>query len=534
MSTTELPALTPGANPEFRDSRGCAEWLQRLPLTNVSPSHAAVLGQLEELNGCDIVPAERLRILELLREPATFLQEEHAKKYTPKPVPLARQERDVWHAVVALWEAMLHGYERCLEALREGAPELSENGALLCQRALWCVGRRLAEHHHAYQEALGDEWGALNRIYRIAEALGVADQAVAHPTRREDTTCTEAYLHVLLAHLANPNEQSTRQMALVSRWLEQWVHQVRIGREPPEKDAGVAAFAVDTGGAHGAAREPMRGEAVRFLDLEELGKSLRARLARLSQGESPQSVGLGEDVAAPVAEQMLATLHRQWCEHHASRAHPRRPAASYAMFTTGIAATHYFITGTPFRQPPQVRGLSRIEHDEIATFGRVSRHKEEIYSSLHGFALEQWEIQEESLSGMRIRRLENGGAGRFTHNQLVALQPTDAKAFLVGVIRWLGVSLDRELRLGLRLMPGVPQGVAVRPTGLNVASDKFIPALALTGVPALSARPSLIVPAGWYRAKRVIEVYSDKPEKILLHELLERGGDFERVTFGPA
>ena len=59
-------------------------------------------------------------------------------------------------------------------------------------------------------------------------------------------------------------------------------------------------------------------------------------------------------------------------------------------------------------------------------------------------------------------------------------------------------------------------------------------ALALPAVPALQSPASIVVPMGWYRPKRVIELYSDNSRQVLLSAVLERGSDFERVAFEAA
>jgi hypothetical protein len=76
--------------------------------------------------------------------------------------------------------------------------------------------------------------------------------------------------------------------------------------------------------------------------------------------------------------------------------------------------------------------------------------------------------------------------------------------------------------------------VAVRPTGINVQAEKFAPALYCPALAALSSPASLILPPGWYRPKRVLEVYSDSSELLLLSGVIERGSDFERVAIEPA
>ena len=110
MSDFDLPLAAQDAKPDFRDASGCAAWLKELPLINVAPSHGKLLAQLVELNRSDIVPAERLKIAELLREAVVFLQTEQEKKFSNRPVPVLAQEREIFTGVVALWDAFLRGY----------------------------------------------------------------------------------------------------------------------------------------------------------------------------------------------------------------------------------------------------------------------------------------------------------------------------------------------------------------------------------------------------------------------------------------
>ena len=82
------------------------------------------------------------------------------------------------------------------------------------------------------------------------------------------------------------------------------------------------------------------------------------------------------------------------------------------------------------------------------------------------------------------------------------------------------------------MLPGVPQCVAVRATGLNAMAERYVQALLLPAVPALQSPVTLIVPAGWYRPKRMVEVFSDKAQQILLTGVVDRGADFERLSIG--
>jgi hypothetical protein len=75
--------------------------------------------------------------------------------------------------------------------------------------------------------------------------------------------------------------------------------------------------------------------------------------------------------------------------------------------------------------------------------------------------------------------------------------------------------------------------VAVRGTGVHLAEERFVQAMALGAVPALRSPPTLVLPSGWYKPKRIVEAVMRKTTRLQLTELVERGADFERVTFEP-
>jgi hypothetical protein len=529
MSGFDLPVISPDAKPEFRDAGGCAAWLQNLPLINVAPAHATLLGQLKELNRSEIPAAERLKILELLREAVLFVQTEQAKKFSGRQVPLSAQEREVFNNVVALWDALSQGHQRCLQAAGGGA-----QAALGCQRALWCVSQRIGEHYKVYQEIAAEDWNLLHRLYALAEERDVARDAIQHPVYKgkAEADCAETYAHALLLQVANPNEHAPRQTALISRWLERWSRKTVISRgAPPDQKAPLR---VDLAGTAGAARNGATGDSVRYLDVAEIGKSVKKRVALLRKGESPATLGLGDDVPPAAAEQLLIMLFKQWCEDKRPRAHPRRSASGTAEICSGMAAMHYYVSGRPFRQPAEITDRSQLQHEEIATFGRVVTRQDDQYGKTQGFALETWQLKDQSRAGLRLERAEGAAAGRYQLHQLVAARPADGKSFILGMIRWLSVAPDLVLQVGVRTLPGMPQGAAVRGTGLNAATEKYVPALLLPAVEALRSPESLILPSGWYRPKRLIELYRSGAANVALTALLEHGTDYERVTFEPA
>lgn len=528
------PEFSADANPEFKDAAGCAAWLAELPLVNVAPSQIRLLDQLRQLNRYRMDAAERLKVLEALREAIYFVQAEQIKKLAGKPMPLTKVERGIFSQVVDLWQELLIGYQHCLQGETEGTPK--SRISLQCQRGLDCVASAMFDHYRAYHDFPDSYWPALHQLYLRADEAGETATPVVDSARKADTSCAEVYVRALLFSLANPDEQQQKQLAQIQRWLERWAQHVPVRRKPPE-DKSLPPLLLDFSAASGPYREADAGarSASAWLDVTNLARTLKKCVVLLRKGESPASLGLGEDCAMPSVEQLLVLLFRLWCEGKNGRTQVRRRVSAKAKVCSTLASMHFQISGgKAFRQPGLATTLTRRERDEIATFGHTSTRIEEAFIEGGGYATEDWLLQEESLSGLRIVRPAGSPGGRYAHMQLIAVRPADSRNYLLGVVRWIRIDEGEELHLGARIVPGMPQAVAVRPTGLNAQKEKFVPALYCPALAALSAPASLILPPGWYRPKRVLEVHSDKSEMLLLSGVIERGSDFERVSIEPA
>src|SRR5438309_5134473 len=531
MPSFDPPSIKPDAAPDFTDSSGCAKWLQALPLINIASSHVRLLAQLDELNAYNIAPGERLKILELLRGPVSFVQKEHSKKFSSRPAPLAKPEREILESVHALWGALSYGYQHCLKAIAGGAS--AANAALIGERILWCTGQKMLASYQAYQDVGEREWKLLHSVYAFVEDRGVAGGEVAHSTHNgRQTTCTETYAQILLIDLANPGKLTPRQIELISLWLERWTPKVSIGRAPAAAGEGIAPLVVDLSGAAGASRRMPEGDTTRVLDIQELGSSVRKRVGLLRKGETPAALGLGEDVTAPLAESLLTMLYRRWCEDKQSRAQPRHSASGTAQICSGIAAVHYFVTGRVFAVRGGPQKISQVQHEQIATLGRVATVREDEPGPPPDFAVETWQIRDESASGLRLARVDASAKSRLMLGQLLGIRLADAKAFLLCAVKWLSVSLEFELRTGVHILPGIPQGAAIRASGGQAAAEQYTPAFLLPAVAALQAPETLVVPAGWFKPNREIEVLAERSGKLRLASLVDRVADFERGPFG--
>jgi hypothetical protein len=452
---------------------------------------------------------------------------------------MAAGEAKVFDATIALWEQMRLGYLRCMESAAKGEAGMRTQAPVICQRALAYAGLRMFHHHRAYRQVPAEDWGALHAIYAAAERMRVVDDPVKDFLNRDvhDTSPRIAYARAVLMAICNPNELNQRQLTFVAFLLERWASKLDVRSQPVAEAEGVPPLLVDLAGdsaperlappAAAGLKEP------RYFDLSKLSKSLRNRVGLLRKGESPSKLALGEDCVQPSCEQLLVFLYRQWCQPKAGRGE-RKQAGVTAEATSELPAIHYYLSGRAFRQQQgEPKELTQKQRDEIATFGRVSTRHEDDYSNAHGFTLELWELVDESAQGLHILRRADAPGRRYMHGQLMIVRHARVKSFLLGQIRWLMAAQNGDLNAGIRLLPGLPAATAVRPTGLNV-QEEYVQAVSLTAVKALNSPPTLVLPVGWYKPNRIIEVFVDSSIRVRLVDLVERGSDFERVAYEAA
>lgn len=536
----KVPELSAQAAPEFTDAASCKAWLDDVPLANVAAAQQDLLIQLEEFNRFPTGAGNRLAVLEALREAVNFVQIEQAKRFTNRALPMIEAEDEAFEGTIALWEQMRIGYLRCLEAALGGDVAMRAQGAAICQRLLAYSGLKMFHFYRAYRQVPARDWAELNEGYVRAAELDVAEEPVKDFLNRDvqDTSPRIAYARAVLMGMCSPNELAPRQLTFVAYLLERWAGKLEVADAPVEEGEGVPPLVADLASERCPERlaedDPKPGKPL-YLDARKLAKSLRNRVGLLRKGESPAKLALGEDCVQPSCEQLLVFLYRQWCQAKSARNQARRPANATAQASTDLSAIYYYVSGSGFRQPVQQQTeLTQKQREEIATFGRVSTRDRDEDSDAQGFAIEQWQIEEESAQGLRLLRPAASPGKRLAHGQLIAVRPADAKSFILGQVRWLMGAENGDLCAGVKLLPGLPAGIAARPTGLNAHNVKFVPALSLGAVPALDSPPSLVLPSGWFKPKRVIEVFTGTASRVRLLEVLERGNDFERVAYEPA
>ncbi len=531
--TSTKPLTAPRVPLQFTDSTGCREWLEQLTLTNVQLTQQVLTTQLASLAATALPSLERLKILEALRDSVLFVQSESAKRYAGKGLPLDPGELTVWNNVINLWNESNQNYQQCLKAYREGDLTIAPHAALITMRCLRLIGCSMADHYRSYREPPAMIWRSLHELYSFAEQHGFARIRV-HDTftqRDPDSSCAESYVQVLLAHLANPYSLSVRQLAFVERWLERWATLVGLAVQPPPTSQ-IPLLAIDLNGAQGVtfASDVAAQPGLRYLELEQLSKTLRQTINLLKQGQTPVQLGLGEDARQPGCENLLMLLYVQWCRAGRSRSEERSAADEPVQVCLGLNAAHIQVGGGRSTRPASE--LSSLEKQDLDTYGYIARAPRESNEKEEPVVpLERWQTVNHSASGFMCIQRESNGKTRISHNQLLAVRRGDGRQFHLGMVQWLKIEESGKLLCGVRLFPGAPQAISVRPSNFNpVGGGRYECALLLPEVFAPSTPATLVLPAGWFQSGRFVEVHSDRKQVAKLLNLLEKGSDFDRGT----
>ncbi|HEY7674456.1 MAG TPA: hypothetical protein VH867_04460 [Burkholderiales bacterium] len=486
------------------------------------PAEDSLLSLLGEIEKAPPRPAAYLHTLERLRKPVLHAQENLAKRFADAPIPLGEVENAALIQARDLWVAVARAYRRLLgEAISGKHVELKGSVALLCQRALACTGELMVAQYLARREMEGGYWRALHEAYAVAESHGVTGSTVDDV--RHDATPASAYAEMLLMHLADPFGLSAQEFARVRRWAGHWADKARLVRDAPSQ----GGHAVDMSGSCGPAwaNAGTSTRTVRFLDLTEVSSSIKKRLRRLEEGADPGELGLGHDCTPRVAENLLRTLGRAWLEPPAARAFSRAGATSPTLLASGFSSIHRALSENPLGAEAAKASYSYGEADRLHTLQRAYEAGVNWDSRVPG--LENWERFEESPKEFRLRRKEPGASLAF--RQLVALRPRGARQFILCEVRSLSEDADHTLTISARPLPGISKTCTVK----AVEPGTQQPAQALM-LPAGQGLPSaFLLPAGWFRRGREIEVrVGGQVTRVRLSALLDHGFDYERVQSG--
>lgn len=520
------------------DLQAGGDYLAQLQLANPVLAEQQLMAFLEALLADPPDSGVLFSLLEQARVPMCFVEEEMARHYQNKPLPLADGEERCFQQVVSAWRKIGKAYALCarLEQPEAGNPQFASLMATILHRCLYYTGMVILEHYRARRELPPGIWMELHGFYETAEEWGVACTPIqdALENSLQSSHCAAAYVTLLLIDITCPYSSSTRNLNLVRRWASMWAPLVSVSKLVEELD--LPPYIVELmkdAPLHPSALTDDPGSDARYLDTVQIGLQINHMLSQLRQRLTPSQLGLGEETSGHVI-QLLEHLTRPWTQLASPRRFRRFPTNGIVRVAIGFEAMHYVISGEEFEQPDSASAYSRGDFDQLFTFrdraepGRGLSIKPKI-----DFPIDQWSVINHSANGFRLVRSSAGQ--KLMHGQLMAVCPHDGEHFLLVQVSWLMQEENGGLLAGVATLPGMPVAIGARHVVINGdIAERFRRAFLLPPVPAIHEEGSIVLPAGMYQASRVLEVFNGSDIwQLRLKNIRQRGVDFDRISYDP-
>ena len=526
---------------DYRNPAECLSLLQSAQVSKTDETHALLSKIVSELLDALAAPNQHLEVLEAARSLIARIQADMSSRYADHPLPPDSEDNGTLISVVSLWHNLARSYA---QIARHDAQmgTLEDQHALLAQRRIYCSGQMLIEYFRAHRAMPNGIWAEIHESFAAAELTGLLRARVADPLNAlwKAQSAMEAYIAILLVDLANPFGRTGHELSWICSWAQRFAPYCDLvsdveGRKP-------TVYGLDLDADHGLRPIGLMSKtaALRGFDGSKLAGQIQAVFAQLKQGVKPASLGLGEDCTTESAGRLLVSLYRPWGLASAGRRFPRRGSHGSVELSGDWLAIGFHIQGHLFEQPRSYGERTSFKSDmTLLTFGerapevtsRLPHGAHNIDAERLGLTCERWELLDQSVGGFRLQRRPH--AERLEHHQLVGVKPTDGDNFLLGQVSWLMYRADGMLEIGIYVLPGIPRVIAARPLASRPGQrEPYQQAFMIPANKGLKVVTSLVLPAGWYRQNRVIEVLDDrKSVQLRLTKDIVRGANFEQVSF---
>ncbi|MDH3469249.1 MAG: hypothetical protein OES26_25765, partial [Gammaproteobacteria bacterium] len=229
--------------------RRVEEWLESLPRADARECAQLLYQALYAQNRIALESNNRLVLMELYRQPVSFVVDSLQQAYRLTSFPLSERERELVDFVRQLLTELGNGYKIVAnDLLREGRKK-SHHSELVTsiQRAIHFLGRVLLNSYQAYVAAPSGVWREIHQLYTYAET----NDLLNYPVAAEDTvtqdglaTVTETYQRLLIVSAANPYGLLQGECVRLYDSIPLWEGEAEIGAAPPISETA-GRFVID-------------------------------------------------------------------------------------------------------------------------------------------------------------------------------------------------------------------------------------------------------------------------------------------------
>lgn len=465
-----------------------------------------------------------------------------------------------WQAVVNYQRNVFSGYAYCLEQMPAPA-ELDAAGRqdvlVLVNRAMAALASHKVLMRIRYRDPHPAFWTDAHALFTRAQEYGVAQApAKLYPDMTHQTTVERQYVAALLLEVAPTGSLLPTQTYCLQLILRHFNEHYRFADSYTAK----APFFIDPAKGKPPHRwlvglKPRPG--VRFFGFGDAYAQLdMLRQAAHTSAKRPEWAEHSRiDTERYLA--LLDTLSEQWSENPPQRKGRRDRQVAAVLVTYGLSRVHRMLAFSKFAKDG--KQVNYVEHSRFdpavfkeQSFGSVAEVKQPEtpvqaiapMEVLNKFELagdremiERWSVVDASEGGLGV--VAELHRGWLRAGMLIGYRYHDSVEWRVASVRRVSRTQQGKLGVGLKCVTAAVRCARLRLEKANendvwiatgASADPFADAIVVDG-----EQPMLIVATGTYAPDRECVMTVDKrTHTIRLSELIERGVDFECVSFSPA
>jgi len=484
------------------DSKEAQRLLESLPGDKPAQALEELTHWIESVSGTEGFRPE-VRIERLLRidEAAQPRIRALSREYLAAGRPSRAQETRMWSGIHDYWRQAGTAFARAVDAFLQNAKgvEAARNALpmLLC-RALRSLAQELKWMHVRYGPVDFTVWGVFNSVYAFAELRGLADAAVElYPGELVTTTPRQEFLRALMFSASSPDSLLPPEAELAEQAIGNLAASFTLAKDaapelPYWTDISQAMTPLRI------ARAPLASPGLRFVGAGSALETLRALIRKIETTDRiPPEANLRATSDTGLALQVLRHLATLWSPTPPERRHARHNVKSRLAVVHGFDGVLDALGAAGAALDAARKGMEHwvVENVSAGGFGAV-------VPQLMG----DW---------LRI------GA-------LIAMQPEGGNNWVIGVVRRLSRTEERQARVGIETLSKAPLAARFSLVGANVEERGVLlrsPALE-AGEALLVLRPGIFAPGQNLQSARGGRVHLYLPQGLTQH-----GEDYEIVRF---
>jgi len=555
------------------------EWIAALPTFDFAGSCVPMVELLHALNRHQIEVTKRIKMMSLLSTRVDKLHRIMPRNYESQSLPLSEKQLEIKIQAQELFVECATGHKIIVSDLVDNRGLLTQNKKALffsIVKAMHYMSLGLIERFLVYQSPAKGVWHDFHKLFVISEQMGVLDITISGNAARgeESTSINELYKKILLLSLADMSRLMMGEAETVYRLLAAWSRFTTLSKLDDSFCEGVIVdLGIDEPANHVFSEKPIKFLNGRLFNLSRLLEHLDDQIDVLTE----QSMEGNNMLSARATQAMYIRLRFTWGVR-SERGAVREPMNTVIKLITGLHECHrglsnqrHFnpehdelrfdaewndvgdpsgaLTLVPEEDSPwekdviEARAKANLSGNRVSQFDENSRRDpwEKVYSTS---VIEQARQENTELQVIDCVQVDTGAGGMsivcdskqseasLAVGKVVAIslggdQPLQ---WQTGVVRWLVMLPDHDIRCGVQILSNRAETIAVRSIKGAGEEGEYYRSILIPEEEGCLA--SVLVPAAVFSLNTILSVVTTSELKYFkLKELLNNSASYNQFSF---